>query len=84
MTQLDDLAQVAEELRKLRVDAYQEFVYGPHGGVEGLSLGDDFYPLWELTLAANREALERADFEAIRARRGPDWSVERPTRGKSA
>jgi hypothetical protein len=80
MIHLDDLSQVAEELRKLSVEAYQEFVYGPHGGVEGLSIGEDFFPHWELALAGNQEALDRADFEAIKARRGPDWSVERPSR----
>ena len=78
MLQLDDLAQVAEELRALGVYACHEFVYGPHGGLEGLNVADDFFPLWELSLPENRESLERADFAAIQARRGPDWSVEPP------
>ena len=78
MLQLDDLAQVAENLRVLGVYACHEILYGPHGGLEGLNVGDDFFPLWELCLPENRESLERADFAAIQARRGPDWSVEPP------
>jgi hypothetical protein len=31
-----------------------------------------------LMLPENEEALERFDFDAIRARRAPDWSVEPP------
>jgi len=76
----DDLAQIAEDLRKLGVDASHEILYGPHGGLEGLSIGDDFFPLWELMLLDNEEALEKFDFAAIKARRGSDWSVERPKR----
>ena len=55
-----------------------ESVDGPHGGLEGLNVADDFFPLWELCLPENREALERADFASIQARRGPDWTVEPP------
>ncbi|HEV3331224.1 MAG TPA: hypothetical protein VG096_09600 [Bryobacteraceae bacterium] len=76
----DDLAQIAEELRKLGVDASYEVLYGPHGGLEGLDVGEDFFPLWELTLHENQEALERFDFAAIKARRHPNWSVEPPKR----
>lgn len=77
MFSLDDLAQVAEDLRKLSVDAVYAILGGPHGAVEGLEIGDDdFFPLWELNLPENRAALERADFASIKARRGPDWSVE--------
>jgi hypothetical protein len=82
VTQLDDLAQVAEDLRRLGVYAYQEFVYCAHGGLEGLSIGEDFFPHWELNLASNRDAVARADFEAIKSRRGPDWSVEPPAHGE--
>jgi hypothetical protein len=75
---LDDLAQAAEDLRVLGVDATYMIVYGSHGGLEGLEVGEDFFPLWELSLPENRAALERLDFEAIRARRVADWSVEPP------
>ena len=71
---------MAEELRKLGVDASYEVLYGPHGGLEGLNVGQDFFPLWELTVPENQEALERFDFAAIKARRSPDWSVGRPMR----
>ena len=77
MMDLDDLGHVAWELRKLGIDAEHDFVYGPHGGIEGLEIGDDFFPRWELCLAENTEALERADFGAIKQRRGPDWNIER-------
>jgi hypothetical protein len=76
----DDLAQIAEDLRKLGVDASHEILYGPHGGLEGLTVGDDFFPLWELTLLDNEEALEKFDFAAIKARRSSDWTMERPKR----
>jgi hypothetical protein len=76
----DDLAQLAEELRKLGLDASHEILYGPHGGLEGLTVGNDFFPLWELNLLENEEAFAKLDFAAIVARRGPDWSLERPKR----
>ena len=76
MIALDDLDQVVLDLRKRGVDASHDFLYSPHGCIEGLDVDDDFYPLWELKMAENVEALERADFAAIRDRRGPDWTVE--------
>jgi len=76
--QEDELAQVAEDLRRRGIDACHEVLYGPHGGLEGLDVGDDFFPLWELMLPENQAALERLDFAAIKARRGADWSVEPP------
>ena len=36
----DDLAQTAENLRQLGVDAVHEILYGPQGGIEGLSVGE--------------------------------------------
>ena len=84
MFQLDDLAQVAEDLRGLGMDVCHEILYGPHGGLEGLNVADDFFPLWELCLPENRDALERADFAAIQARRDPEWSVEPPIHRRRA
>ena len=75
---LDDLGQVAEDLRKQGIAAEHDFLYGPHGCVEGLDVGDDFYPKWELLLAENAESLERADFAAIKRRRRSDWSLDHP------
>jgi hypothetical protein len=76
MIQVDNLAEVAEALRQLGVDACHEILYGPHGGMEGLDVDDEFFPLWELILPANQEALERFDFAEIKARRGPNWSMD--------
>lgn len=73
-----DLAQIAEDLRKISIDATYEIVYGPHGGLEGLEVCGEFFPLWELSLPENQAALQGFDFAAIKARRGPDWSVEPP------
>jgi len=78
MFPLDDLVQVAEDLRKLCVDATYAIVYGPQGGLEGLEVGEDFFPLWELSLPENQAALEQYDFAVIKARRGPDWSLQPP------
>ena len=76
--QLDNLAQVAEDLRQRGLDASHNFLYGPHGGMEGLDVGEDFFPLWELLLPENQAALERLDFTAIKAARSADWSIEPP------
>jgi hypothetical protein len=76
--QLDDLAQVAEDLRRQGIDACHDFLYGPHGGLEGLEVCGEFFPLWELMIPENHEALTRLDFECIKGRRGEDWSVEPP------
>jgi hypothetical protein len=75
---LDDLAQVAEDLRRRGIDACHDFLYGPHGCLEGLDVGEDFFPLWELLMPENQDALEQMDFAAIKSRRPPDWSVEPP------
>ncbi|HEV2448560.1 MAG TPA: hypothetical protein VGS58_21655 [Candidatus Sulfopaludibacter sp.] len=82
MLQLDGLAQAADDLRCRGVDADYVLLYGPHGGVEGLEIADDFFPLWELMLPENQDAFERLDFAAIKARRCPGWSLDlaRPSR----
>ena len=79
----DDLVQVAEDLRNLSIDATYAILYGPHGAIEGLEVGDDFFPLWELSLPENQAAWEGFDFAEIKARRDATWSVEPPkhTRG---
>jgi len=77
MIQIDDPVQLAEDLCKLGVDAAHEIVYGPRGYQEGLDVGADFFPLWELSLPENLSSLACLDFAAIKARRGQDWSVAR-------
>jgi hypothetical protein len=84
MISVDDLAQAAEDLRRRGIDAAYDFLYGAHGCIEGLNVGDDFFPRWELSLAENSEALKLADFEAIRRRRGPDWTAEPPRPARAA
>jgi hypothetical protein len=83
MIALDDLGQVALDLRKCGVDAAHDFLYSPHGCIEGLDVEDEFFPLWELRLEENVADLERADFAAIRNRRGPDWTVEGQWRARA-
>jgi hypothetical protein len=73
---LDDLGQVAEDLRKRGINCEHDFIYSPRGCIEGLDVDDDFFPLWELRLDGNLEALERCDFSAIKRRRAPGWSAE--------
>jgi hypothetical protein len=76
--QVDNLAEIVEELRRRGIEACHEILFGPHGGREVLEVGEDFFPLWELVLPHNRESLTQLDFAAIKARRGPDWSVDPP------
>jgi hypothetical protein len=64
-----DLDELAEELRKRGVDACHDFLYSSRGCREGLDVDGEFFPLSELSLPENQEALERLDFEAIKARR---------------
>ena len=78
MIQVDNLAEMVEELRRRGVEACHEILYGLHGGREVLEVGEDFFPLWELQLPDNQEDLTRFDFAAIKARRGPNWSVDPP------
>jgi hypothetical protein len=84
MIVLDDLAQVAEDLRRQGLDVVHDFLYSAQGCVEGLDVGDDFFPRWELSLAENAEALERADFDAIKSRRGPEWTLVPPVRSAAS
>ena len=84
MFAFDDLGEVALHLRKRGVDAAHDFLYSPHGCIEGLDIDDEFFPLWELKLEENAKDLERADFAAIRSRRGPEWTVEGPCRTRTA
>ena len=51
------------------------FLYGSRGCQEGLDVGEDFFPLWELNLPENQDAFERYDFAAIKARRGAKASI---------
>ncbi len=76
MLQLDGLAQAAEDLRSRGIDADHVVLFGSHGGVEGLEVCDDFFPLWELLLPTNRDAVDRLDFAAIKLARGPNWSLD--------
>jgi hypothetical protein len=79
---VDDLGQVAEQLRERGIDADYLFLYGAHGCIEGLNVGDDFFPLWELSQEENLKSLENADFAAIKQRRAADWSAEPPSRAQ--
>lgn len=78
-----DLVLLAETLRIRGCEACHEIVAGPHGYQEGLNIEEDFFPAWELHLPENQEALEKFDFPAIKARRGPGWSVAPPAYGAS-
>ena len=75
MFEPDELAEVAERLRLQGIDATHEVVFCEHMFLEGLDIGEDFFPLWELILPENAGDFDRADFAAIKARRRADWSV---------
>jgi hypothetical protein len=55
---------------------------GLHGAagecIDVLRIGGCLYPLWELSLRENVAALAALDFESIRARRGPGWTIAIP------
>jgi hypothetical protein len=76
-----DLVVLAEVLRSRGYEACHEIVAGPRGLQEGLDIEEDFFPLWELNLPENQDALEQLDFAAIKSRRGPGWSVAPPAMG---
>jgi len=84
MFALDDLAQVVEDLLQLAVEASYTILYGSCRALEGLEVGEDFFPLWELSLPENQAALEKVDFAAIKARRSPEWSLEPPKQMRAA
>ena len=81
---LDDLAQTAEDLRNIGIDANYEIVYFSRVCVEGLDVDNDFFPLWELSLSENEADVEACNFAAIKARRSPDWSVTPPRVSRAA
>jgi hypothetical protein len=74
-----DLPKFAESLRSRGLDARADIFRTESGGPQkGLRVGEHFYPLWELNLKQNRDALSRLDLDEIRSRRGPNWTVVRP------
>jgi hypothetical protein len=75
MTEVEKLAQT---IRASGTDVRIEDIYGPTGVQRCLVIGGWPYPLWELNADENRTALERMDFDAIRNRRGPYWTIARP------
>lgn len=81
MGQFDNLAQLADDLRSRGVEADYEIVFAEDRFLEGLDVGEEFFPLWELTEPENEEALARGDFEAIKSRRPPDWRLVPHARG---
>ena len=76
-----DLASLVEKLRARGCQACHQILAGPRGYQEGLEIEEDFFPLWELSLEENEEAVQQLDFAAIKARRGPGWSVSPPALG---
>lgn len=75
MSRFDNLARLADELRSRGVEADYEIVFAEDRYLEGLDVGEEFFPLWELSAPENEEALERGDFESIKSRRPPGWRI---------
>jgi hypothetical protein len=69
-----DLPKLARSLRARNLEARAD----TYGTQFGLWVGEHFYPLWELNLNENQDAFTRFDFDEIRGRRGPNWTVARP------
>jgi hypothetical protein len=78
MIHVDNLALFADELKQQGIQADYEIVFGNGRLLEGLDVGEDFFPLWELMAPENAAALEKLDFDAIKARRSPNWSLVPP------
>jgi hypothetical protein len=70
-----ELPNFAAALRARGLDAERDYQSDPTGLQAGLRVGKFFYPLWELNRRENRFALESYDFDAIRSRRGPGWTI---------
>lgn len=75
MLQFENLAELADRLRSRGIDVDYEIIFAEDRYLEGLDVGEEFFPLWELVSPENTDALERGDFDAIRSRRPPGWSV---------
>ena len=73
----ENLADLAEEFQTRGLAVEYEIVFAEGRFLEGLDVGDDFYPLWELEAPENEAALERGDFADIKSRRAPDWHPAR-------
>jgi hypothetical protein len=72
---LADLDAIAEDLRRHGVNARRERVIAQQFAVEGLRIGGDFFPLWEMNLPDNVSAAESWDWNQIKNRRGASWSA---------
>jgi hypothetical protein len=69
-----ELDALIERLAEKGVRASIVYVRQDHLGMIGLRIGEDFYPLWELTARVNRRDVDRLDFAAIKKSRRPGWS----------
>ena len=72
---IENLAQLADDLRSRGVEVDYEIIFAEDRYLEGLDVGEEFFPLWELVAPENESALERGDFDAIKSRRSPDWRI---------
>ena len=81
------LAKFAIQLRHLGMDAETDSKYGPKGIQQGLGVGFDFYPLWELTenhalidtiISSSTPAAAHAVLESIRKKRKTSWTIAIP------
>lgn len=79
MSHFDNLAQLADDLRSRGMEVEYEIVFAEDRFLEGLDVGEEFFPLWELTEPENEAALERGDFAAIKSRRAAGWRLVPPT-----
>lgn len=69
---------LAAVLRAGGLDVKKDVVYGPAGLQEGLTIAGHFHPTWELAAKENLADVAVFDFAAIRARRGPGWTIAPP------
>lgn len=65
-------------LRARGFDAEVKIIAGAAGAEIGLSVDESFYPLWELNDPENVGFLTNLDFQSIRLRRVPRWTIAEP------
>lgn len=69
-----ELDPIVQRLQEAGVEAAVDHVQYKHMEMIGIRTADDFFPLWELTAAANKPFVDELDLRSIKERRRPGWT----------